>query len=168
MSLALGLLSWHNDILSWYFSFRFSTHVNYPSHRNCLSNFILLSHINLNWGMDKLSEPLLCVELKQPAHALTALTSMPTLLAPPPPPNKMAAVSQMTFLNAFSGYLCILIKISSTFVLNDLTDKKICIGLGNCLVPMIRRQDITWINVDPVHWRIYAPLGWYELNHHWR
>ena len=95
--------------------------------------------------MDKLSEPLLCVELKQPAHALT---SMPTLLAPPPPPpppppNKMAAVSQMTFLDAFSGYLCILIKISSTFVLNDLTDKKICIGLGNCLVPMIRRQDIT-------------------------
>ena len=28
-----------------------------------------------------------------------------------------------------------------------------------------RRQTITWINADPVHWRIYAALGGDELNH---
>ena len=28
----------------------------------------------------------------------------------------------------------------------------------------VRRQAITWINADPVHWRIYAALGGDELN----
>ena len=34
---------------------------------------------------------------------------------------------------------------------------------GNGLAPT-RRQAITWSNVDPVHWRIYAALGGDELN----
>ena len=28
------------------------------------------------------------------------------------------------------------------------------------------RQTITWTNVDPAHWRIYAALGGDELNFH--
>ena len=40
------------------------------------------------------------------------------------------------------------------------------IGPGNGLAPN-RRQAITWTNIDPVHWRIYAALGRYELNQDW-
>ena len=37
------------------------------------------------------------------------------------------------------------------------------IGSGNGLAPT-RRQAITWINADPIHWRIYGALGEDELN----
>ena len=35
-------------------------------------------------------------------------------------------------------------------------------GLDNGLAPY-RRQAIIWTNADPIHWRIYAPLGGDEL-----
>ena len=37
------------------------------------------------------------------------------------------------------------------------------IGLHNALAPN-RCQPIIWINADPIHWRIYVPLGGDELN----
>ena len=36
-----------------------------------------------------------------------------------------------------------------------------CDGLDNGLVPN-RLQAIIWTNADPIHWRIYAALGWDE------
>ena len=36
------------------------------------------------------------------------------------------------------------------------------IGSANGLVPN-RRQVIIWTNADPIHWHIYAALGWVEL-----
>ena len=38
------------------------------------------------------------------------------------------------------------------------------VGLDNGLAPN-RRQAIIWTNADPIHWRIYAALGQYELTH---
>ena len=45
--------------------------------------------------------------------------------------------------------------------------QKVIITSGNGLAPN-RRQAITWSNVDPVLWRIYAALGGDELTHRGR
>ena len=39
----------------------------------------------------------------------------------------------------------------------------VSVGSGNGLAPK-RRLVIIWTNADPVHWRIYAALGGYELS----
>ena len=55
-------------------------------------------------------------------------------------------------------------RIYASLGLNQLTHhppsnwQKVSIGSGNGLAPN-RRQTITWINVDPVNWLIYAALG---------
>ena len=58
--------------------------------------------------------------------------------------------------------LCILIKISLTFVPRGPIDNKPALDLDNGLTPN-RQQAIIWTNADHIHWRIYAALGGDEL-----
>ena len=73
--------------------------------------------------------------------------------------DKMAAISQTMFLNAFSWMKSFVLRFEfhwGLFLRAQLA--MVSIGSGNGLVPN-RRQAITWTNVEPVHWRIYAALG---------
>ena len=80
------------------------------------------------------------------------------------PLDKMAAISQKIFSDAFSW-------IKSFVFLSNFT--KFCswesnwqypgVGLDEGLAPN-RRQGIIWTNSDPIHWRICATLGGEELN----
>ena len=81
------------------------------------------------------------------------------------PLDKMAAILQTTFLNAFSWLKKFDFWLKFYWNLFLRVQMKITgIGLDNGLVPM-RRQAIIWINDDPIHWRLYATLGGDELTH---
>ena len=78
--------------------------------------------------------------------------------------DKIAAIFQTTFPNAFSWmkFFVFWLKFHWRLILRvQLTISSM--GLDNGLAP-IRRQAIISINVDPVHWRIYAARGGDGLN----
>ena len=80
------------------------------------------------------------------------------------PLDKIAAISQKTFSDAFSwmkSFVFWLIFHWSLFLSVQLTITQHCF-IDNGLASY-RRQAIIWTNADPIHWRIYAALGRDEL-----
>ena len=75
------------------------------------------------------------------------------------PLDKMAAISQTTFSNAFSWIKIYEFRLKLHWsLLIRVQWKYASIGSDNGLAPT-RRQAIIWTNVNPVQWRIYALLG---------
>ena len=58
----------------------------------------------------------------------------------------------------------ILIKMSLKFIGKGSIDNMASIGSDNGSAPN-RRRAIIWAYADPIHWRIYAALGWDEVTH---
>ena len=81
------------------------------------------------------------------------------------PQDKMAAVWQTIFSNAFSWMKSFVfwLKFLWSLVPRVQWTKKTIIGLNNGLAPN-RRQVIIWTNADPIHWRIHTTLGGDEFN----
>ena len=76
------------------------------------------------------------------------------------PLDKMAAISQTMFSNAFLWMkMFCLIKISLKFVPKGPIHNN---PIDNGLAPN-RRRTIIWTNADPIHRHIYAALGWDDL-----
>ena len=80
--------------------------------------------------------------------------------------DKMAAIFQMTFSNAFSQMK--MYEFQFNFHWNLFLRVQLRVNqhwfTGNGLLP-VWRQAITWNNAVPVHWRIYAAPGGDELTH---
>ena len=77
------------------------------------------------------------------------------------PLNKMAAISQTIFSDAFLWMESFIFWSKfhrGSFLRDQLTDNMAALVQG-----VAWRQAITWTNANPVHWRIYAALGGYEL-----
>ena len=73
----------------------------------------------------------------------------------------MATISQTIFSDVFSWTKKIIFWLRFHSILSLRVQSTIffSIGLANGLAP-IGRQVITWTNADPIHWHIYAALGW--------
>ena len=83
--------------------------------------------------------------------------------SPPPPPDKIAAISQTIFSDEFSWMKIFCFdKISLKSLLKGLMNNPLSIGLRNGLAPN-RQLVIIWTNADRIHWRIYAVLWREEL-----
>ena len=75
------------------------------------------------------------------------------------PMDKMAAISQTAFSNAFPWMEFLYFDLNLTKVSSyGFSLQEFSIGWGNGLVSN-RHQAITWTNTDPIRWHIYSALG---------
>ena len=102
---------------------------------------------------------------KNPIWHWVKIACLPTCGLTHLPLDKMAAISQTTFLNAFLWMKSVVFRFKfhwSLFltVLFTITQHL----LDNGLAPN-GQQAIIWTNADPIHWRIYVALEGDELTH---